>query len=227
MGWLTNFFTSSIGRKVVMALTGLFLISFLLVHGAINALLFKDDGGLLFNEASLFMETNIVIRILEVVLFAGFIIHILQSLVITLKNRKTRPVNYEVFDRNANSKWYSRSMGILGSLILVFLVIHLRNFFIETHFTDNLGFDQNGNPDLYAVVKEAFEAPIYVAFYLISMAVLAYHLLHGFQSAFRSLGLKYKKYTPAIEWTGLVFSIGISVLFAAMPLFFILKKMFS
>ena len=118
-------------------------------------------------------------------------------------------------------------MGILGSLILVFLVVHLRNYFYETHFTDHVANakDANGNPDLFALVKTSFEMPVYVALYVFSMGVLGYHLLHGFQSAFRSIGIMHKKYTPIIEWTGKAFAIVVPVLFAAMPLYFMVKKL--
>ncbi len=224
MNWFTKFLTSTVGRKVVMSATGLFLITFLVVHAAINSFLFLNDGGLLFNEASLFMETNILIRIMEIVLFAGFIIHILQSIVITRQNMKARPIGYAVTASSANSKWYSRSMGILGSLIFFFLVVHMKNFFYETHFTTHLGLDNNGTPDLYAVVKSTFEIPAYDALYIFSCIVLGYHLLHGFQSAFRSLGVYHKKYTPVIELLGIAYSIIIPGVFAAMPLYFLLKK---
>lgn len=207
-----------------MSVTGLFLITFLLVHLGCNACLFLSDGGLLFNEVSLFMETNIVIRIMEIVLFAGFIIHILQSIAITRQNMKARPIGYAVSSGAANSKWYSRSMGILGSLIFFFLVVHMKNFFYETHFTNHLGLDNNGVPDLYAVVKSTFEIPAYDMLYIFSCVVLAYHLLHGFQSAFRSLGVYHKKYTPLIEFLGIAYSIIVCGVFAAMPLYFLLKK---
>lgn len=224
MNWFSNFLTSTVGRKIVMSLTGLFLISFLLVHCSINALMFLNDDGLLFNEAAHFMASNILIRTIEIFLFLFLIIHILQSVAITRQNMKARTISYAGSSATSTSKWYSRSMGILGALILVFLVIHLKDFFIQSRFTDRLGFDSNGTPDMYSEVKMAFENPAYAIIYILSMIVLAYHLLHGFQSAFRSLGIYHKKYTPVIEFLGTAFSIVVPAVFAAMPIFFLLKK---
>lgn len=226
MNWFSDFLFSTIGRKVVMALTGLFLISFLIVHVGVNSLLFVNDDGELFNKGANFMETNLLIRAIEYLLFAGFIIHIAQSVVITKKNRKARPVKYGMNNGNANSKWYSRNMGILGALIFVFLVIHLRDFFYELRFTDEIPL-RNGVPNLYLEVKEVFEMPLYAIIYIISMLVLAFHLLHGFQSAFRSLGLMHKKYTPLIQWLGKAYTYIVCGLFILMPLYFLIKKMIA
>src|SRR5262245_37515080 len=121
----SGFLRSSIGKKFLMGLTGVFLISFLLVHCFVNALIFVNDGGETFNKGCEFMGTNWLIRAMEVVLFAGIILHIVQALVLTLDNRKARPIGYEVTNGNANSNWYSRWMGLLGTLILMFLIIHL------------------------------------------------------------------------------------------------------
>ena len=207
-----------------MSLTGLFLIVYLVVHCSINSLMFLNDGGLFFNEAAHFMATNILIRTIEIFLFLFLIIHILQSVAITRQNMKARTISYSGTSSTSTSKWYSRSMGILGSLILIFLVIHLKDFFIPSRFTDHLGLDNNGTPDMYSEVKEAFQNPAYAMIYIASMIVLAYHLLHGFQSAFRSLGIYHKKYTPVIEFLGIAFSIIVPAVFAAMPVYFLLKK---
>lgn len=112
MNWFSNFLTSTVGRKIVMSLTGLFLISFLLVHCSINALMFLNDDGLLFNEAAHFMASNILIRTIEIFLFLFLIIHILQSVAITRQNMKARTISYSGLSASATSKWYSRSMGI-------------------------------------------------------------------------------------------------------------------
>ncbi len=224
MNWFSKFLVSTIGRKVIMSLTGLFLIVFLVVHCSINSLMFLNDGGLFFNEAAHFMASNILIRTIEILLFLFLIIHILQSVAITRQNMKARTISYSGTSATATSKWYSRSMGILGSLILVFLIIHLKDFFIPSRFTARLGLDNNGTPDMYSEVKGAFQNPAYAMIYIFSMIVLAYHLLHGFQSAFRSLGVYHKKYTPVIEFIGIAFSIIVPAVFAAMPVYFLLKK---
>ena len=197
-----------------MGLTGLFLISFLVVHCSVNALIFLNDGGKLFNEAAEFMGTNLLIRTMEVVLFLGIIWHILQALSMTLKNRRARTVNYAVDAAQANSKWYSRWMGLLGTLILIFLIIHLRQFWVVSRFTDEI---TSGRETLFNEMKEVFGNPIVVILYILAMFSLGYHLLHGFQSAFRTLGIMHHTYTPIIEKIGIAFSILVPLVFAAMP----------
>lgn len=201
---------------MVMALTGLFLISFLIVHVSINACIFLNDGGKTFNAASHFMSHNPIIRVLEIGLFIGFILHIYMSLKLTLKNNKARPVKYQVVDGKSNSKWYSRSMGILGSLLLIFLVVHLANFWVPT----KQAIFNNQEHDTYASMKNVFslENWYFIAIYLVGVISLSYHLLHGFQSAFQSLGLNHRKYSPLIRQIGMWFSIIVPLLFALMPI---------
>lgn len=224
MSWFTHMMTSSIGKKVVMSLTGLFLCSFLLVHLSINLLSLLPDNGLLFNEAAHFMASNVLIRTIEILLFAGFIIHIMQSFFITRANQSARPVKYAVNAANDNSTWYSRSMGILGSLILFFLIIHLRHFWIESRFLTELPNDLNGTPDMYNLMKEVFANPLYDLIYLLGVFALGYHLMHGFQSAWRSLGIMHRKYTPVLQGIGVAFSFLITLGFAIIPVFFYFFK---
>lgn len=209
-----NFLTSSLGKKVVMSLTGLFLISFLVVHVSINSLIFLNDGGDIFNKAASFMAHNIFIRIMEVGLFAGFILHIIQAYAVTLKNQKARPVKYAVTDGNANSKWYSRSMAVLGSLLLMFLVVHLSNFWWPTKKAVFAHEEHNTFEGLKAVFAQWY----FVAIYILGVLSLCYHLLHGFSSAFQSLGLSHPKYTPVIKIVGKTFTVIVCVLFALMPI---------
>lgn len=214
----SNFLQSSLGKKLVMGLTGLFLISFLVIHCILNGFIFVNDGGLLFNEGAKFMAENPLIRIVEYALFAGLILHMVQALILTMQNNKARPVKYIVDGGKANSTWYSRSMGILGSLLLIFLVVHLANFWVKSRFTGLPGVDLNGNENLYAVMLEEFKEPLIIVIYLLGVISLAYHLMHGFQSAFQTMGWNHPKYTPVIKSVGFWFSIIISILFAAMPL---------
>lgn len=211
-----SFLESTIGRKMVMALTGLFLISFLVVHVSINACIFLNDGGKTFNVASHFMSHNPVIRVLEIGLFIGFILHIYMSVKLTMKNNKARPVKYQVVDGKANSKWYSRSMGILGSLLLLFLVVHLGNFWVPTKQAIFNGQQHN----TFDSMKNIFSLDnwYFIAIYLLGVISLSYHLLHGFQSAFQSLGLNHRKYSPLIHQVGIWFSIIVPLLFALMPI---------
>ncbi|WP_439881961.1 succinate dehydrogenase cytochrome b subunit [Pontibacter sp. MBLB2868] len=219
MNWFTKTFSSTIGRKIIMSITGLFLCSFLVVHLIGNFQLFKDDGGLAFNVYSEFMGHNPVIRTLEIVLLLGFIFHIYDAIVLTRKNKAARPVSYANNHPEENSTWSSRNMGLLGTVILVFLIIHLYNFFWRARFGD-VPEDAAGVENLYMVVVDSFQMWWYVAIYVISMIALAYHLIHGFQSAFQTLGLTHKKYTPFIQAFGYAFSVLICLGFAIMPLYF-------
>ncbi len=212
-----NFLQSSLGKKLIMAVTGLFLISFLVIHCLLNSFIFVNDSGLLFNEGAHFMATNILIRIMEYVLFIGLIIHMVQSLFLTIQNRKARPVKYAVSNGAANSKWYSRSMGLLGTLLLLFLIVHLAHFWVKSRFTGLPGEDANGHENLYAVMLEVFKNLWVVIIYVLGCISLAYHLMHGFQSSFQTLGLNHKKYNSLIRSIGFWFSIIIPLIFAAMP----------
>ena len=213
-----NAFSSSIGKKLIMGTTGLFLISFLLVHCFVNSLIFLNDGGLIFNLGAHFMASNWFIRAMEIVLMLGLVLHAVQGLRLTFQNQAARPVKYAVNNGNANSKWYSRSMGLLGTLLLIFLIVHLSNFWIKSRFTGLDGVDINGHDNLYALIKQTFQNVGLVILYELAMISLAYHLLHGFASAFQTMGWNHRKYSPLIKSTGVWFSIVISLLFAAMPI---------
>ena len=217
MGSIANAFSSSIGKKLIMGLTGLFLISFLVVHCFLNCFVFFDNTGVLFNEGAHFMATNWLIRAMEVVLMAGLLLHIVQGARLTFENQAARPVKYAYHDGQSNSKWYSRSMGLLGTLLLIFLIVHLAQFWTVSRFTGIPSVDANGHEDLYAVMKETFANIGWVILYVLSMISLAYHLLHGFASTFQTMGWNHKKYTPIIKAIGVGFSIIIPLLFAAMP----------
>jgi succinate dehydrogenase / fumarate reductase cytochrome b subunit len=215
MGALSFLLKSSIGKKIIMGLTGLFLITFLVVHCSINSLIFINDGGELFNEAAEFMGTNILIRTMEIGLFIGLLLHIFQGIYLVFENKKARPVAYAMSNGKANSKWYSRSMGLLGTLLLVFLIIHLRHFWYVSRLTDEI---TGGSSTLFMEMTEVFANPIAVIIYVLGMFSLSYHLMHGFQSAFQTMGWNHKKYTPAIKMIGFWFSIIVPLIFAMMPI---------
>lgn len=224
MSWISKTFSSSIGRKIIMAVTGLFLCSFLVVHLVGNLQLFKADNGVAFNAYSEFMGHNPIIRTLEIVLVLGFGFHIYEGLALAAKNRAARGGQGYVSDHiEQNSSWHSRSMAMLGSIVLFFLIVHLYNFFGSLRFTD-VPRDANGNEDAYSLVLSAFKNPLYVALYVVAQFALLYHLLHGFSSAFQTLGLTHRKYTPAIKFVGYAFSIIVCAAFAAMPIYFFFFK---
>jgi succinate dehydrogenase / fumarate reductase cytochrome b subunit len=208
-------FKSSLGKKLVMGITGLFLISFLMVHCFLNSLIFLNDGGETFNLGAEFMAKNWVIRAMEIVLFGGLLWHIIQAAILTRENKKARPVAYAASNPSANSKWYSRSMGLLGTILLIFLIIHLRHFWVVSRFTDEI---TSGRETLFNEMKEVFSQLWVVILYCLAMVSLGYHLLHGFKSAFQTLGWNHVKYNAMIEKTGVIISIVLPVLFAAMPI---------
>jgi succinate dehydrogenase / fumarate reductase cytochrome b subunit len=226
MQW-SEFFTSSVGKKFVMGLTGLFLISFLLVHVSINACIFADlpifdsnDNGQMFNKAAHFMGSTVLIRILEIGLFLGLLLHIYQGYMLEVKNRSSRSVGYAVNLGNRGSKWYSRSMGLLGTIILLFLVIHLSHFWVKARFTGLSPVTYNGVEmhDMFGEMKYVFASPLAVLIYVLGCISLAYHLAHGFQSAFRTVGVHNNKYNQLLVSLGYGFSILVSLLFALMPI---------
>jgi succinate dehydrogenase / fumarate reductase cytochrome b subunit len=210
----SGFLTSSIGRKLVMALTGLFLCSFLVVHLLGNLLLFRNDGGMAFNQYSTFMSTNLVIRTIEIGLFASLLIHGFVGIRLWLANRAVRPQQYAVSGASETSPLASRITFVTGGIIFFFLVVHLRTFFFPSRFGGS-------EPSMYDAVKQAFASPLYSGFYVVALVVLGYHLRHGFQSAFQTFGIRGKKYQPLIEAVGFLFWFVIPLGFATMPLFFV------
>lgn len=211
------YFTSSLGKKLVMSFTGLFLISFLIVHAGANSCIFLNDNGETYNAVARFLSHNWIIRFLEIGLFVGLVAHIVQGFALTVQNNSKRPVKYAVNAGNATSKWYSRSMGILGSLLLIFLVIHLKDFFIGTKVALYSG-DQPHN--LYEEMKEEFSNPVVVIIYILGVLALFWHLIHGFSSAFQTLGVNSPKYNNIIKCAGYIYTIVICLAFIAMPLAF-------
>jgi len=203
-----------------MGLTGIFLILFLIVHVCVNACIWAMDGGQMFNLAAHFLGTTLVMRTLEIGLFAGFILHIVQAYVLEQQNRKKRSIGYQVPMGNKGSKWYSRYMGWLGTFILLFLVIHIKNFWVPSRF---LEMPEVSYPpgvevhDLFSLMKDTFTNIWLVVIYLIGCLALAYHLRHGFQSAFRSLGVSNSRYLSLINGIGTGFSIIVPLAFAMMP----------
>jgi len=197
-----------------MGLTGIFLITFLIVHAGVNSCIFLNDNGETFNKVAHFMSHNWIVRILEVGLFAGLIAHIVQGLILWQQNKKARPVQYYVNKAEKNSTWYSRSMGILGILLLLFLIIHMAHFFVGTKVALYSG-DRPHN--LFEEMREVFSHGWIVGIYLLGIVALFWHLYHGFQSAFQTLGINHKKYTPLIKAIGTGYSIIICILFALMP----------
>lgn len=216
MNW-KQVFSTSIGKKLQMSLTGIFLILFLVVHCYINAQIFWNDGGHKFEEAAHFMGTNFIIRTVEIGLTAFLLLHIIQGLNLWLSNRSKRSVRYTVSAGNQTSAWYRRSMGILGSLLLIFLVIHTAKFWIPNRASQISG---NGELPLYHLMKDEFQYGWVVIVYIIGCITLSWHLVHGFWSSFQTLGLATHRYKYLINGIGIAFAIIVPLVFALMPLAF-------
>jgi len=222
MSWLKDSFTTSVGKKLVMSLTGLFLIGFLIAHLVGNIALLSSTGDK-FNEYAHFMKHNPLIIASEFVLFAGFLFHIVQGLKLESGNRASRTQKYAVPHKNDKVDWKSKYMGPFGIVILIFLLVHLWDFFRFKYAfpegLDNVIVNGVEIPDLYSRVHAVYKGSIlHVILYPIAMLVIGFHLGHGFQSAFQSLGLRHKKYTPAIKAIGNAYAILVPLAFAIIPI---------
>jgi succinate dehydrogenase / fumarate reductase, cytochrome b subunit len=267
---------SSLAKKYWMALTGLFLCLFLVGHLLGNLQLFMTDevGRLQFNQYAYFMTTNPAVKVLSYLTYFSILFHAVDGFLLTIENRKARPQQYAYTQRNANSKWYSRNMAILGTIILVFISTHMVHFWAKMHFsemplhtmerdswfvpgkedfyiTTNENFypvsivDAKGTElfekgtdskvgtaykDLHTIVmnffspKENSMAIAMVILYVLSMFALSFHLMHGFQSAFQSLGANHKSYMPLIKKLGYAFAIVVPLAFASIPVFLFISQ---
>jgi succinate dehydrogenase / fumarate reductase, cytochrome b subunit len=214
MNKATHFFTSSVGRKLLMGLSGLFLCSFLIVHLFINLFLFKQDGGGTFDAYAEFMATYPLLRPLEWILFGGFLLHAFAGGWLWITNRQARPQCYAVNSASENSTLASRVAFWTGAFVTIFLVIHINTFFVQSRFFGT-------GITMYDRVRAAFQHPLYDAFYIVAIAFLAYHLKHGFQSAFQTIGIRHEKYQSLLEFVAVIFWLLIPIGFAAMPLYFL------
>jgi succinate dehydrogenase / fumarate reductase, cytochrome b subunit len=220
---MSNFFTSSLGKKLIMSLAGLFLCMFLLVHLGINLMLLKGDGGAWFRIGVEFMTTNILIKIMEVVLFGGFLLHMIYGVILQIQNWMARPTRYAVVHQSQTS-FFSKYMIHTGAVVLIFLILHFSNFYFV-----KLGLTQapqgnmvvEGKHDFYNMAINLFSTPAYSWLYIVFMLILAFHLLHAFQSAFQTIGVNHKKYTPAIKYIGMAYAILVPAGFAIIPVYFL------
>lgn len=215
---------SSLAKKYWMAATGLFLCLFLIGHlaGNLQLLMTGEEALLQFNAYAKFMTTNPAVKILSYLTYASILFHAIDGIVLTVQNNKARPKNYAYSKPSANSPWNSRNMGILGTIILVFIVVHMSQFWYTMHWGP-IGVDSAGNKDLYTVVITAFTdgsfGLIYTIGYVLAMLAVAFHLSHGVQSAFQSLGLRREKIRKPIKTLSYLFAIVVPLLFAIIPVY--------
>ena len=247
-------FNSSLGKKLIMALTGLFLCTFIIVHLGGNLFLFKNDEGYGFNMYANFLTHFPPIEVIAYLLYGAILVHTIYAIILTTKNRKARPVGYASQSKSPAS-FSSKNMGLLGSILFLFIVIHMSDFWYNYKYTHTVGYKEyrtnvltnetivsdfqpadlefehsatsEGDveivrvKDLHAKVSESFHNPIYVAFYVLAMLAVAFHLLHGFQSAFQTLGWTHRKYTPVVQFIGTwFFAVIIPIGFALMPVYY-------
>jgi len=209
---------SSITKKVVMGLAGLFLALFLCVHLTINLMLLLGDNGALFTAAATFMSTNILIKIFEVVLFGGFLIHIIFGLIVTFKNWLSRPVRYHKSNRSKTS-FFSKYSFYTGTIIFIFLLLHFISFFFVKMgwVKPPSGIEKH---DFYNMAILLFQNKLYSIIYIIFFVFLGFHLNHSIHSAFQTLGLNHDKYTPFIKAISAVYAIIIAAGFITIPVYF-------
>ena len=213
------YFNSKIFQKAIAALSGGFLVLFLIGHLAGNLQLFitGESGQKQFNEYALFMTTNPAVMLLSYITYFSILLHSVLTIFLTIKSRSVRPIKYLVNGGSSSSTWSSRNMAFLGTVLLIFLIVHLRSFWYEMHFGE-IGIDKWGNKDLHTVTVVAFENIFYTVFYIISMIMLAFHLHHGVESAFQTLGLNTLKYERTINLIGRGIAVIIPLIFATIPI---------
>ncbi len=231
MSWFIRFITSSVGKKLVMSLTGLFLILFLVVHLAGNLQLLMNDGGDAFNAYAYFMTHFLPITVISWGLYFFILLHAVQGVLIWRQNQAARGKGryaVKVTRTVKTSSFASKNMAWLGIIIFVFIAIHMYQFWFKMHWgpIDTVMVNGKEVKDLYAVVAAAYTQIGFVIFYVVSMVVVAIHLWHGFQSSFQTLGLNHKKYTPVIRFLGMAYSIVIPFLFAIIPVLMLLNISF-
>ncbi len=202
---------TSVAKKIAMALSGLFLIVFILIHLSINLSLIYP-GKEAFEKAVRFMGTNPLIRIMEPVLFFGFIFHIAMGIYLEWTNRKRRSVKYEKYDGSAVASWASRNMIWTGLFVLLFLIFHFYNYYVPFKFQDV--------HDHYAIVTGLFDSPFYTVLYVLAFVSLGFHLSHGFQSAFQSLGAPREKCHRITVILGNILAVIVALGFSFIALYF-------
>jgi succinate dehydrogenase / fumarate reductase cytochrome b subunit len=220
MSWFTSTLSSSIGKKLIMSLAGLFLLTFLLVHLGVNLLVLLENN-MYFNKAAHFMGTNILIKVFEIILFGGFIIHIIYAFILQIQNWMARPVRYKIENLTNQTSFFSKYMIHTAIIIGVFLVVHLVDFYVRAKFLGQITdvhYSGKAYHDMASLVEQKFQIGGFVVFYIAAFLFLAFHLNHGFQSAFQTLGINHKKYTPFIKALGVLYSILVPLGFTIIPL---------
>jgi succinate dehydrogenase / fumarate reductase, cytochrome b subunit len=214
---MSSFVNSSIGKKLMMGLVGLFLCAFMAVHLGINLLILLNDGGVAYGIAVKFMTTNILIKIMEIFLFGGFFFHMLYGVILQIQNWWARPKRYAKVNHEQTS-FFSKYMIHTGAVILAFLALHFMNFYFVKLGWVALPAGAKDKHDFYTMVINLFKNPYYSWIYIGFMMFLGFHLNHALQSAFQTMGWNHPTYTPIIKAVGFIYSVVIAVGFAIIPL---------
>ncbi|MBN2522601.1 MAG: succinate dehydrogenase cytochrome b subunit [Bacteroidales bacterium] len=216
---MSNFLGSSIGKKLIMSLAGLFLIVFLIVHLGINLLVLLESPEA-FNRAAHFMGTNVIVKIMEIVLFGGLLLHMLYACIVTIQNWIARPRGYKKANYSQTSV-FSKYMFHTAVVLTIFLVLHLLDFYIKSEFfgeLEEVNYDGKIVHNLASLVIARFQIKWVVWVYLIALLGLGFHLHHGFQSAFQTLGINHPVYTPVIKTAGVIYTVLITGGFMSIPI---------
>ncbi len=205
---MSTIFTSSIGKKLMMSLAGFFLLAFLLVHLGINLLVIIYDDPMVYNKVAHFMGTNILVKIFEIVLMGGILLHIIYALILQIQNWIARPKRYSKANYS-NTSFFSKFMIHTAIITLVFLAIHFADFYFKAKFghTETLVVDGVLYHDLATEIVDKFKMLPFVVFYIAAFIFLGFHLVHGFQSAFKTYGLDNSRFTPVIQALAIVYSV--------------------
>ena len=223
---MKGFFKSSIGKKLIMSISGLFLISFLLVHLGLNLLILVDvmlnNDGKIYNEAAHFMGTNPIMKVMEPMLAIGFVIHIFYGVLLEVQNFIARGSNrYKKINQKNSSTWASRNMIWLGGFIFVFLIIHVINFFWKLKFGEAPHVAGTEMHDTYELVTSFFALWWYDVIYIIGSIFLGLHLRHAFWSAFQTIGLSNDLWRKRLNVIGTLYAIIVAGGFVLIPLYFL------
>ena len=226
---MSNIFTSSIGKKFWMALVGLFLCVFLVLHMSINLLLLLEDRS--YFDMGVYIMSTVPVQIMEIFLFGSIAFHMLLGLLLQIQNWLARPVSYAK-KRNSETSFFSKYMIWTGGIIFIFFCLHFMDFFfykfgwfgfdpVAIGIKDIAETETSAHHNFYDIARYVFSCKSYCLVYIGFMVLLSFHLIHAFQSAFQSIGLSHPTYTPFIKWVGYIYSVVIPAGFAIIPLYFL------
>ena len=217
---MNSYINSTIFKKLIATLSGLFLVTFLIGHliGNLQLIFLSSEiAQKQFNEYALFMTTNPMVKLLSYLTYISIIIHVLLTITLSIQSKQSRDIPYQTLNHKNSSSWISRNMSLLGVIIFIFILVHMKSFWYEMHFGE-IGYDSWGNKDLYSITVMAFQAPLYTLFYIFSILIIGMHLYHGIASSFQTIGLKSRNYINIIERISKILTVAITIGFVMIPI---------